>query len=277
MVVKVSVQILDTGSCLASEALMLRGGQWKTVVVHSLVALIQHPNHGWLLWDTGYAPRMLEVTRSWPSLLYRVMTPLRLRPELAIAAQLPALGVALDGVRTVVLSHLHADHMCGLRDLPRARFVVKAEAWDAVRGLRGLAGLRKAFMPGLMPGDFEARADLLKPFQGSELRPFGPTHDLFGDGSLRLVDLPGHARGHVGMLAETERGPLFLVGDAAWMRRAVRELRPPHAAANFMMEDLGAARDTLAKLHAFHKEHPEVVLAPTHCPEAYHELVEGSR
>jgi glyoxylase-like metal-dependent hydrolase (beta-lactamase superfamily II) len=219
---------------------------------------------------------MLDETRGWPNFLYRVMTPLRLRPELAIAAQLPALGVALDDVRTVILSHLHADHMCGLRDLPQARLVVKAEAWESIRGLRGLAGLRKAFIPGLMPDDCAARAVLLGPFEGPELRPFGPTHDLFGDGSLRLVDLPGHARGHLGLLAETERGPLFLVGDAAWMRRAVRELRPPHAAANFMMEDLSTARDTLAKLHAFHQENPEVILVPTHCPEAYQEFVEGA-
>jgi glyoxylase-like metal-dependent hydrolase (beta-lactamase superfamily II) len=277
MAVKVSVQFLDTGCCLASEALMLRGGRWKTVEVHSLVALVRHPDRGWLLWDTGYAPRMLDETRGWPNFLYRLMTPLRLRPEGAIATQLPALSVPLDEVRTVVLSHLHADHMCGLRDLPAARFVLRSEAWEAVRGLRGLSGLRKAFIPGLMPDDFEARADLLGPFDGPELPPFGSTHDLLGDGSLRLVDLPGHARGHLGMLAETERGPLFLVGDAAWMRRAVRELRPPHPAANFMMEDLAAARDTLAKLHVFQKEHPETVIVPTHCPEAYGELVEGAR
>lgn len=276
MAVKVSAKILDTGSCLASEALVIRGGRWKTLEIHSLVALLRHPEQGWILWDTGYSPRMLEETRRWPNQLYRLMTPLRLKPELAIAAQLPALGVPLEEVRTVVLSHLHADHMCGLRDLPCARFVLPVEAWESVRGLKGLPGLRKAFIPALLPENFESRADLIGPFTGPELLPFGPTHDLFGDGSLRLVWLPGHARSHVGMLAETETGPLFLLGDAAWMRRTIRELRPPHPAANFMMEDLAAARSTLEKLHAFQKEHLEVTLVPTHCPEVYRELVEGA-
>ncbi len=55
--------MLDTGYCLAWEHHVLQGGRHKRIACHSLAVLLRHPEHGWLLWDTGYAPRMLEVTK----------------------------------------------------------------------------------------------------------------------------------------------------------------------------------------------------------------------
>src|SRR5262245_53702803 len=66
----VTCHILDTGYCLAHESLVMRGGARREIACHSLVALIHHPRHGWGLWDTGYAPRMLEATARWPFSLY---------------------------------------------------------------------------------------------------------------------------------------------------------------------------------------------------------------
>ena len=87
MSARVECRILNTGYCLASEHHLLRGGRRQQIACHSLVALLRHPREGWLLWDTGYAPRMLELTRRWPASLYRRVTPLYLRPELAGALQ----------------------------------------------------------------------------------------------------------------------------------------------------------------------------------------------
>jgi hypothetical protein len=72
--------ILDTGYCLASEDHVIQGGQRRTVHCHALVAVLRHPKHGWLLWDTGYAPRMLHEARRWPYQFYRLATPLHIRP-----------------------------------------------------------------------------------------------------------------------------------------------------------------------------------------------------
>src|ERR1017187_2840420 len=80
--------VLDTGYCLASEHHLIRGGARQTVHVHSIVALLEHPLHGWLLWDTGYAPRMFEATRWPPYRFYRWATPLRIDPAFTAATQL---------------------------------------------------------------------------------------------------------------------------------------------------------------------------------------------
>ena len=95
---ELTCHILDTGHCLAHEHVLIQGGGRKPVACHSLAALLGHPEHGWLLWDAGYAPRMWEATAHFPYSLYRLATPLRLRPELAVAAHLPYVACVNGGI-----------------------------------------------------------------------------------------------------------------------------------------------------------------------------------
>jgi len=267
--------ILDTGHCLASEHHLISGGARRTVECHSLVALLHHARHGWLLWDAGYAPRLFDALAQFPFSLYRRATPLCLPPELALPVQLDRFGLAPADVSHVLLSHFHPDHVGGLRDFPGARIVATRAAQEAVAGRTGWAALRRAFVPSLLPDDFAARATLLPPFDGPNLPFLGPTHDLFGDGSLRLVALPGHARGQIGLYAAQvpNGGPFLFVADAAYQTRAIQENRAAHAITNVFTDDVRAARQTLARLHAFAAARPDVTLVPTHCPDAYRRFV----
>lgn len=261
--------ILDTGYCLAWEHHVIQGGARRRIACHSLIALLQHPQQGWLLWDTGYAPRMLDATQHLPFSLYQRATPLRLRPELAVAAQLDRLGLKPQAIRRVIISHFHADHIAGLRDFPEAELIVHQAAYDDMNKRQGLAALRHGIIPALIPDDFRERATLLSSFVDAPLPALGGTHDLFGDGSLKLVGLPGHARGQMGLLAQTERGPLFFAADACWLTQSVRERRPPHRVTHLFVDDPRSVSTTIDRLSEFCKQRPEVTLIPSHCPEAY--------
>jgi glyoxylase-like metal-dependent hydrolase (beta-lactamase superfamily II) len=292
--------ILDTGHCLASEHHLITGGRNRTVACHSVVALLNHPRHGWFLWDAGYAPRLWRETRRWPFRVYSWVTPMRLRPELAVVAQLPRYGLKASDVRRVILSHFHADHIAGLRDFPLAEIITSRFGYEDVAGRTGWRALARAFVPALLPEDFERRALLLPPHplalsptrgegeadsglsppsptrgegggggEGEAFADFGPVHDLFDDGSALLVPLPGHARGQLGLLAGTERGPLFFVADSCWLSASYRDNRPPHRVTHFFIDDAAAMRATLARLHRFAAAHADVALVPSHCPEAF--------
>jgi glyoxylase-like metal-dependent hydrolase (beta-lactamase superfamily II) len=253
---------------------VLRGGQRRRFDCHALVALLHHPRHGWLLWDTGYALRLLEVTRHMPFALYRRATPLHLRPELAAAAQLGRWGLTPSDIGRVIISHFHADHIAGLRDFPHAELIALQTAYDDIATRRGLRALQRGFIPALLPSDFEARATLLPAFSGPPLPALGPTHDLFGDNSLLLVALPGHARGQIGALVQSGRGRTLLAADGCWLTRSIRECRPPHRITNLIVDDPRAARVTIERLHAFSCACPDVAIVPTHCPEAFASEVE---
>ncbi len=261
--------VIDTGYCLASESHLIQGGARRRVECHSLVALFKHPQQGWLLWDAGYAPRMLQATRRWPYLLYRLATPLRIRPELSAAAQLSRQGIEPRQVKTVLISHFHADHLAGLGDFPAARFIADRQGYADAAARRGLRALQRAFIPELLPGDFAQRASLLDEFTGPPLEGLGASHDLFGDGALRLVRLPGHARGQLGLLAHTTQGPLLFAADSAWLTRSIRELKAPARLARLIVDQPEQVQQTLLNLHRFWQAHPEVRILPTHCPEAF--------
>src|SRR4051812_21419017 len=272
--ITIECHILDTGYCDAWEHHVISGARRRRLDCHALVALLRHPRHGWLLWDTGYAPRLLDVMRRLPFALYRRATPLHLRPELAVAAQLGRWGLRPSDISRVVISHFHADHIAGLRDFPQAKLIASRAAYEDVATRRGLRALRRGFIPALLPDDFSARATLLPAFSGPPLPALGATHDLFGDGSLLLVALPAHARGQMGALVESDRGRMLLAADGRWLTRAICERQPPARITNLLVDDPRAVRDTIERLYAFSRACPDVGIVPTHCPEAFAREVE---
>jgi glyoxylase-like metal-dependent hydrolase (beta-lactamase superfamily II) len=205
--------------------------------------------------------------------IYRWVTPLHVRPELAVVAQLPRFGLTADDVQQVVISHFHADHVAGLRDFPKAELFASKDGYEDVAARTGWRALQRAFVPVLLPDDFARRVVLLPAFEGAALDALGPTCDLFGDGSAVLVSLPGHARGQLGLLARTDRGPIFFVADTCWLSAGFRENRPPHWITHLFIDDVRAMRATLGYLHAFANTHPDVAILPSHCPEAYEKYV----
>lgn len=272
---KLQCFILDTGYCTFWENYLIRGGAHKQVACHSLVALLHHPTHGWILWDTGYAQRMLDVTQQLPFSLYRRATPLHLDPKLSVVAQLGRWHLSAGDIQHVIISHFHADHIAGLRDFPQAELIASQTAYADVAERRGLRALKRAFIPELLPKDFTQRARLISNFTDQTLPALGATHDLFGDQSLLLVPLPGHAHGQVGMLAQTERGPILFAADGCWLRKSIEERRPPSRLTGIFIDDARSVSRTINNLSDFSQAHKDIVIIPSHCPEVYAQEIEG--
>lgn len=212
---------LDVAGCCTHPGRVTRpDASWRPLRFPAMFGVVHHPREGVVLIDTGYAPRFEAATARFPARLYRLLTPMTLSRGETAVERLAARGVAADDVRTIVVTHFHADHIAGLRDFPRARIVFAASAWDAVATLRGLSAVRKAFLPALLPDDFAARAVALDDRVGAAgvagvagaagsagslralppvLAPFDRGFDLLGDGSMWGVPLPGHATGQLGV------------------------------------------------------------------------------
>jgi glyoxylase-like metal-dependent hydrolase (beta-lactamase superfamily II) len=268
----VELHLLRVGSCRHPEWVTMRGGRWRPTAFPAIAALIIHPVVGPILYDTGYSERFGEATRRFPERLYRWLTPVRLPPEDRLGIQLARFGVSFDDVRHVVISHLHADHVAGLRDLPRARFLIMERAAAAARLSRWRA-LRIGVLPGLLPADFAARLDLVDtklPIDlGPAWHPFDTGYDLLGDGTLVGLALPGHAQAQLGLLLSTVRhGRVLLAADACWSSRALREMRMPSALARLVFDDWTAYRRTLAGLRDVANRQPDLSIVPSHCPAA---------
>jgi glyoxylase-like metal-dependent hydrolase (beta-lactamase superfamily II) len=265
MTAAIVLSVLDTGFCTARSNFVARGTGWHDVRCHAPAFLLQHPDRGALLFDTGYAPRILDAFAHWPDRLYKYATPTTL--GMPALLQLDRYGVQQRDVRTVIVSHLHADHVAGLRDFPDARFVVTQQALSLQQHVASFGAVRRGVLQRLFPDDFAARASVIADFDGAILPHLGRTHDLLGDGSVLLVALPGHARGQIGALVRSVRGDVLLCADGAWTSQAYREQRPPHWITAAMQDDMIALAGTLRTLREFSVARPDVTILPTHCPE----------
>lgn len=268
----VNLTLMVAGYCTHPEHIVMRGGQRKSVPFPALFALLEHPKHGRILFDTGYTHRFFEETRKFPYSLYAKVTPVYLAENETALNQLKKKRIAPQEIQYVIISHFHADHICGLRDFPKAIYIYFREAYDAVRRRRGLNAVRAGFLPGLIPSDFEQRS---LPIDGTKLSPlpaefipFDQGVDLFGDESVMAVLLPGHAHGQMGLFLSTkEQRRVFLAADACWHSRAYRELLFPHPITRLVLADAQAYRDTLKKLHQLHQNNPGLHIFPSHCRE----------
>jgi glyoxylase-like metal-dependent hydrolase (beta-lactamase superfamily II) len=258
----IKLSLINTGYCITHEHMVLRGGLRRTYKCYVLVAVLEHPTQGVWLFDTGYAPRVLQSFQKFPFQIYGSLTPVTTQESWSVKAQLK------KEVAGIIISHFHADHLGGLLDFPSAKFVCSQEAFSLVHNKTGLAALKCGFIPDLLPPDFQVRTTFITDFSAPSLPIFVENHDLFGDGSVRLVQLPGHARGQLGAWVETNQGSVLLAADGAWHSRSFRENCIPHwLPLTLFFDDAKTTVDTIAKLHRLHLEFPKVRIIPTHCPE----------
>jgi glyoxylase-like metal-dependent hydrolase (beta-lactamase superfamily II) len=274
----VKFSLLAAGHCMNHENLSIAGGRRIAIKFPALVGLIEHPKIGPVLFDTGYASHFFDETRSNLGSVYARITPVTFTPEQGIARQLEHRGIRASDVSVVILSHFHADHVAGAKDFPNASFVCYEQAYRQLRAMGPLRALTHAFLPGLLPKDFESRTTALEQGRQVELserfRPFVTGVDLFGDRSVVAVDLPGHALGHFGILLDTEPKPHFLVGDACWHSESVRENRMPHwLPQRLVFSDRHQYRSTLVDLHTLHQANADLVIVPSHCQEMYEKIL----
>ncbi len=213
------VHYLNGGYCrhlLAS----VDGRTCRVVRFYAVFLAIEHPRLGWVVCDTGYGARFFEATRGWPQRLYRWATPVT--PRGAVAEVLGKLGVKPADVEHVIVTHFHADHIGGLREFTRATVYHHADALAPLLACGAVKQTLAAFLPGLMPEDFSKRSVFVKAdaFVRDERLPFG-SYDLFGDGSVRLVELPGHAPGQVGLEYEENGVRTLYCADAFWRKEQI--------------------------------------------------------
>lgn len=249
----------DSAGVTVPEALVMKGGRWRGVRLAVRYARFTHSAAGPCLIDTGYSRRVTTGRRSLPLTLYAAI----LRPRLTedvLPDSFPEAGV-------ILLTHLHADHVSALHDYPDARIIADLDAARHFLEAGAFARTRHGVFRELLPPNLLERITPLTSLPAIEV-PFGlgPARDVFGDGSLLAVPLPGHMRGHTGYLFARSDPPLLYAGDAGWLACAIRESRPPGPPARWILDDPEADMETAARLNAFAAAGGRIVLCHDPAP-----------
>lgn len=207
---------------------MLRGGSWrKRVALPVRVGLIERAE-GIVLIDTGYSPEAITAPeRSFALRAYaRILAP-KLLPEGAPEAVLHRRGRTAEDVIAVIVTHFHVDHVSALARFPNARIITHGSALSAIRAARPVANLLQGIFLELLPADIDDRLeDVVAKASVEAPLGLGRAYDIFGDGSLLAVDLPGHAAGHFGLCFPDTDRPLLYATDTQWLIAALPDRAP---------------------------------------------------
>lgn len=195
--------ILNCGEGTASDVSRWTPGlnEGKSMDFVDTCYLIKH-SQGWFLWDTGVPDKVAAMPNGLAPADPKAAV--WKRPK-TLAAQLDQLGVKPSDIRSMAVSHSHADHTGNVEMFPTAMlYVQKAEyEWPG-------AGGKPRFKPEhpvtLIEGD----------------------RDVFGDGSLTILATPGHTPGHQSLLVKLPKtGAVLLSGDAVHFKSNWENRRVP--------------------------------------------------
>jgi glyoxylase-like metal-dependent hydrolase (beta-lactamase superfamily II) len=146
-----------------------------------------------MLWDTGYALAIRDAPGR-PMLL-----------PVSIVDQLRTLGVDPTKVTRIGISHYHGDHIGQARDFPGATLMIGAGDWAALSATR-------SGPPATGAPDPAPVAHWLS--GGGKVETVARDKDVFGDGSVTMLDMPGHTPGHHALLVRLKsKGAVLLTGD----------------------------------------------------------------
>jgi N-acyl homoserine lactone hydrolase len=191
------MNLLKAGRIRMRKSIFLPAEKAETIECPVSCALIRHPD-GNVLFDTGCHPSVSENPEARWGGLAKMMTPI-MPPGENVLASLEAVGVAADDIDIVVCSHLHPDH-CGCNQFFRkAKFHVHARELAAARadGAANAGYLSADWDHGLPTVEFEGE------------------HDLFNDGRVVLIPLPGHTPGMTGLRVHLENSGSYLLASDA--------------------------------------------------------------
>src|SRR5579872_981304 len=254
----VNIEFLRCGSVTIPECIAVRGALSiaPRVIAHSAV-LIRHPR-ATFLFDTGLCADVYTYLVN-QSLLFR-KTLANFTLEQPLRDHLMRLGIGYGDLDFALLSHLHWDHVSGIPDIPGVPLRINRVEYDAAR--YGLFEANNGLVAELMcdnPIEYFACA-------GPAYEGFRSSHDLFGDGSIILVPLPGHTAGSTGMFINRSNGSrVFLIGDAAWVSENYMRPATMHPFIwSGVTSDDATARETLIQLHRYAMYHPSVPLIAMH-------------
>ncbi len=232
-------------------------GEKKKVTLPVSCYLIEHPK-GNILIDTGWDSR---YTTEKPNFFLNSISKPLIKPGESVDFKLKKLKIDPKDIDYVFLSHMDFDHTSGLRLVKDARHIMAARE-EIADSKKYFYRYVKDTWKGIPIEPFDYRQ--------TGIGPVGKSYDVFGDGSVVLINTPGHTHGLFSVKITGEDGRyVILAGDTAYTQKSLREGVIP----GFTV-DTGLAKKSLDWLRDCAKDPNCLLIAANHDPSIPEQVIE---
>ena len=206
---------LDCGRSLANDESVWTPGEnaGRSIEFSSTCWLIKHGSE-WLLWDAGVPEAALNDPRGWSTLPKLIVYHL----DKTLTDQLAEIGLKPRDIARVAISHTHGDHIGNVGLFPNSTILIQQAEYSWINSPDG-------------PNDnVNQLMALARKLLGApkNLQLIDGDTDVFGDGSVTLVSMPGHTPGHQSLLVHLKNsGFIILSGDVVHSEENFEKNRVP--------------------------------------------------
>jgi N-acyl homoserine lactone hydrolase len=168
--------------------------------------------------------------------------------EQEIDKQLLKIGIHPNGVKAVILTHLHLDHIDGLRHFPKAKIIINKLEWEKPFG----------DLPKLYPKWFKpVLIELNKKYQNID-----SAYYITDSKDLIAIHTPGHTHGNISVILKTDDYDFAFAGDVCYHQDQLITNSYSGININFL-----SAKDTYNKIKSLSKI-SKLIFLPSHDKEA---------
>lgn len=248
------LHVFQTGTLTLPGRLVYEGGSVFTPTeLDVLVFVIEHPTQGLVLFGTGLNHDIVENSEAYLEAVLAAVGKAKLEDGQHIVAQLETARLAADRVTHIIMPDLRPDHAGELEHFSEAVAVVTQAEHTAAIGQSELGGyLPKEY-------DHVTKWKFINFGHAEPLGMFVDHQDLFGDGSVVLLDATGMTAGGLAVLVRLPHGPVLLCGNLAWTKEQYLYTRLPG-----LVFDRAGWWDKVWRLKKWKELAPELGVLPDH-------------
>jgi glyoxylase-like metal-dependent hydrolase (beta-lactamase superfamily II) len=197
------MHVLSGGRLLMRRSVFFpNAGKAEMIEVPVSAFLLRHAQ-GNVLFDSGCHPSVADRAEERWGGLAKFMSTVS-KPSDNVVEGLHGLGIAAGDIDLVIASHFHPDH-CGCNEFfRRATVLCHAKELAAARA-------PESEKQGYIKADWDAAAGFDE---------VGGARDVFGDGRIVVIPLPGHTPGTMGALIGLDRSGAYLLASDSLSLRA---------------------------------------------------------
>jgi len=258
----VSLAIVRAGKMPARQLFSYRGGSLTGPYENGMIAVLVRHGEDLIALDTGFGSKVDEHWKTIPALMRSLSSFEKERP---LKEQLAATEISPDSLKRIFITHSHWDHISGLEDFP------SVETWMPEDEL---AFIKSGAYPGLADQIIDRLHVRTFSFKDAPYENFPSSYDLYSDGSVVFVPIPGHTPGSTGMFVNFKSGKRFLfIGDLTWAREGIDlPAERPWLARKLVDMDEARVREMIQKVHALKAADASLVVVPAHDRRVHEEL-----